>query len=45
MTPWQEQTALLVDDEAFSDDLRRFLAERFPEPCLYERTETTGLPT
>ncbi len=24
------------DDEALSDDLRRFLTERFPEPCVYE---------
>lgn len=35
---------LNFDDEAFSDDLRRFLAERFPEPSLYEQTETGEAP-
>jgi Stealth protein CR2, conserved region 2 len=25
------------DDQAFGDDLRRFLDERFPDPCCYER--------
>ena len=33
----QGKLFLNFDDEAFSDDLRRFLAERFPEPCVYER--------
>lgn len=28
---------LSFDDAAFGDGLRRFLAERFPEPCRYER--------
>lgn len=27
------------DDDAFSDDLRQFLTERFPEPCVYEQPE------
>ena len=30
---------LNFDDAAFSPDLRRFLAERFPEPCRYESAE------
>jgi hypothetical protein len=33
----RDKLFLNFDDEAFSDDLRRFLAERFPEPCVYER--------
>ncbi len=34
----RDKLFLNFDDEAFSDDLLRFLAERFPEPCVYERT-------
>ena len=37
------------DDHAFSDDLRRFLDERFPHPCCYERggpaATTISVPT
>ncbi len=29
---------LNFDDKAFNKDMRRFLAERFPQPCLYETT-------
>ena len=39
----QGKLFLNFDDEAFSDDLRRFLAGRFPESCVYERPEGTGL--
>ena len=28
---------LSFDDEGFGDDLRRFLDERFPDPCVYEQ--------
>ncbi|MES2790106.1 MAG: class I SAM-dependent methyltransferase [Planctomycetota bacterium] len=30
---------LTFDDEAFTDDMRRFLAEQFPEPCQYEHRD------
>ena len=36
----QGKLFLNFDDDAFSDDLRRFLAERFPEPCVYELTSS-----
>ena len=29
---------LNFDDEGFGDDLRRFLDERFPDPCVYEQS-------
>jgi hypothetical protein len=31
------KTFLNFDDEAFNDDLRRYLAEQFSEPCVFER--------
>lgn len=36
---------LNFDDDAFSDDLRRFLSERFPEPCVYERPGSVAIKT
>ncbi len=33
----RDKLFLNFDDAAFNDDLRRFLSERFPEPCVYER--------
>ena len=33
------KTFLNFDDEAFGEGIRRFLEERFPEPCRYERQE------
>lgn len=29
---------LNFDDTGFNDDMRRFVAERFPRPCFYEKT-------
>ncbi|MFQ6230376.1 hypothetical protein [Nocardia sp. NPDC002869] len=36
---------LNFDDAAFGPDMQRFLAERFPRPCRYERHETPSTPT
>jgi hypothetical protein len=34
------KTYLFFDEGAFSADMQRFLAERFPEPCVYETPVT-----
>lgn len=31
---------LNFDDDAFSEDMRRFLSERFPDRCRFEQVET-----
>ncbi len=36
---------LNFDDEGFGDDLRRFLEERFPDPCVYEQDGPTAAGT
>ena len=36
---------LNFDDEGFGDDLRRFLDERFPEPCVYEQNVPAAAAT
>lgn len=33
---------LNFDDDAFNDDMRRYLLERFPQPCHYEQISETG---
>ena len=32
----ERKLLLNFDDQCFNDDMRRFLSERFPQPCLYE---------
>ena len=39
----QGKLFLNFDDEAVSDDLRRFFSERFPEPCVYERAAPSAI--
>lgn len=34
----RDKLFLNFDDTGFNDDMRRFVAERFPRPCLYEKT-------
>lgn len=36
---------LSFDDQGFGDDMRRFLEERFPDPCVYEQDEPVTEPS